>query len=135
MLALLLGVEYLVGTTFAVITVRPLIETPSVFYAATLLLTLGFVAATVVAFARVGQGGSRLVGSSDVETPPIGDRTADAHWRLGFVYANRNDPALFVEKRFGFGYTFNFGNPWSWVIVAALLLVPVVVTLLKRLAS
>jgi Family of unknown function (DUF5808) len=26
-------------------------------------------------------------------------------------YVNRQDPALIVEKRFGFGYTLNFGHP------------------------
>ena len=38
--------------------------------------------------------------------------------------AHREDPALFVEKRFGFGYTVNFGNPWAWVIAGVLLVLP-----------
>jgi uncharacterized membrane protein len=37
------------------------------------------------------------------------------------IYYNPADPAIFVEKRFGMGYTMNFANPWSWVLMAGLL--------------
>jgi uncharacterized membrane protein len=134
-LAVLLGGEYLVAAIFAVLTALPMLGEPSGILAATMWATLVFVVATVVVLGRVGQGGSRLVTSHDADRPPIGDRTADASWRGGFVYANRSDPALFVEKRFGLGYTVNFGNPWSWVILAALLIVPIAVACLMRFAS
>lgn len=39
-------------------------------------------------------------------------------WK-GFLYVNPADPALFVRKRWGFGYTVNFGNRWSWVLLVA----------------
>jgi uncharacterized membrane protein len=32
---------------------------------------------------------------------------------------NRADPALFVEKRMGLGYTLNLGNPFSWLVMIA----------------
>jgi Family of unknown function (DUF5808) len=44
------------------------------------------------------------------------DRTPDRCWKAGIFYVNPADPALFVEKRHGIGYTLNFGNPWSWVV-------------------
>jgi uncharacterized membrane protein len=51
-----------------------------------------------------------------------GDKTANnAAWRGGIFYFNREDPALFVPKRFGIGYTLNFANRWSWLIVGILL--------------
>ena len=54
-----------------------------------------------------------------------GDRTPDASWRWGGVlYLNREDPALFVEKRLGIGYTLNFGNRWAWVLLGLLLGLP-----------
>jgi len=28
---------------------------------------------------------------------------------------------VFVQKRMGFGYTFNMGNPFTWVLIGALL--------------
>jgi uncharacterized membrane protein len=39
-----------------------------------------------------------------------GDRTPDACWKLGIFYFNPADPSVFVARRFGIGYTFNFGN-------------------------
>jgi uncharacterized membrane protein len=39
----------------------------------------------------------------------------------GVFYFNPDDPALLVPKRFGIGYTLNFGNPWSWVVLALIL--------------
>jgi uncharacterized membrane protein len=50
----------------------------------------------------------------------VGDRTPDTCWKLGMLYVNRADPALFVEKRFGLGYTINFGNPRAWAAIAVL---------------
>lgn len=51
----------------------------------------------------------------------IGDTTPDACWWFGRIYANRQDPALFVERRFGLGYTLNLGNAWSWLVMVAFL--------------
>jgi uncharacterized membrane protein len=49
---------------------------------------------------------------------PIGDATPDASWFLGRLYVNRQDPALFVQRRMGLGYTLNLGNPWSWLVMS-----------------
>ncbi|HLY20611.1 MAG TPA: DUF5808 domain-containing protein [Bryobacteraceae bacterium] len=49
------------------------------------------------------------------------DGTPDECWKLGQIYYNPDDPALMVEKRFGVGYTINFGNRASWLLVAILL--------------
>jgi uncharacterized membrane protein len=93
-----------------------------------LLFALVFVVVVVVLVMRFGQGGTRLVTSTAVASgavAPVGDRTPDKYWKLGLIYINRNDPALFVEKRFGIGYTLNFGHPGAWIFLA--LLVAVVV--------
>ena len=50
-----------------------------------------------------------------------GRRPPEDHWK-GVFYSNPEDPALLVPKRYGVGYTLNFGNPWSWVVLALLLL-------------
>jgi uncharacterized membrane protein len=75
---------------------------------------------------RAGQGGWRWgtpEGSETVpaDSPPVGDRTPDACWKLGLFYVNRNDPALFVEKRFGIGWTLNFANPRVGLVIGAIL--------------
>lgn len=45
-------------------------------------------------------------------------------WK-GPFYVNPADPALFVHSRWGrrfgwFGYTLNFGNRWSWLVLAVI---------------
>jgi uncharacterized membrane protein len=60
------------------------------------------------------------------------ESTPDSCWRGGIFYVNPDDPSLFVSKRFGIGYTMNFGNPWSWVVLAVILLAaaaPIVLTI------
>jgi uncharacterized membrane protein len=69
----------------------------------------------------LGQGGIRV--APDRPAEPIGDRTADENWKWGLIYANRDDPALFVEKRFGIGYTLNFGHRASWLVLGLLMAV------------
>lgn len=51
------------------------------------------------------------------------EETPDACWRGGFIYYNPDDPAAFVQKRVGFGYTLNFGNRMVWLISGVVLVV------------
>jgi uncharacterized membrane protein len=52
------------------------------------------------------------------------DSTPDECWKLGQFYYNPQDPALLVERRFGFGYTFNFANRLSWLVLTVLVFIP-----------
>jgi len=55
-----------------------------------------------------------------------GSRDDREGWRLwGLVYADPEDPHVFVPKRTGVGTTVNFGRPMGWVVMA-LILVPAV---------
>ncbi|MFK7987670.1 MAG: DUF5808 domain-containing protein [Sandaracinaceae bacterium] len=63
-----------------------------------------------------------LAGTEVLGTRPDG-------WRLGgMVYYAPEDPALFVPKRVGIGQTFNFARPMAWVILVAILVVPLLMT-------
>ena len=98
----------------------------------TLLVDAGLVAmiVLVVLLFRLGQGGSS--GQADPEgMAPVGDRTPDSAWKWGLLYVNTQDPALLVEKRFGVGYTFNFGHPIAWLLLAALVGIPIALALLS----
>ena len=46
-----------------------------------------------------------------------------AEWRKthGGWYVNKDDSNFMVPKLYGFGWTFNWANPISWVIAAALI--------------
>ena len=45
-------------------------------------------------------------------------RDDDKYWRGGLFYINREDHALLVPRRFGLGWTLNFGNPRAAMLLA-----------------
>jgi len=49
-----------------------------------------------------------------------------AHWRLGQLYCNAEDPALFVPTRDGRRWTLNFGRPAAAILMGAILIVGIV---------
>ncbi len=55
-------------------------------------------------------------------------------WKAGVFYFNREDPALFVPKRFGIGYTINFANRWAWLVIAILVVLIVTPFVFSALA-
>ena len=48
--------------------------------------------------------------------PPPVELGADDRWRWGLFYVDRNDPALFVQSRYGCGYSLNYGRVAAWPI-------------------
>lgn len=53
----------------------------------------------------------------------------DENQRL--FYCNREDANLFVRKRcYGINWSFNWGNPWTWVIVVAFVVAMVLIVIL-----
>jgi uncharacterized membrane protein len=79
---------------------------------------------------KVGQGGSRLETRGDA---PINKVDDDRYWLGGFLYCNKDDPSLFVEKRFGMGYTLNFGNLKSFIAIAVFVVLILAITVLPFL--
>ncbi len=85
-----------------------------------LVITLG----STVAFAlKVGRSDKRSI---DEAVVGITDYDDDKHWVGGLFYVNKNDPSIFVEKRFGVGWTINFGNPIGYLII----LIPIAIIIL-----
>ena len=103
------------------------------------LVCCGVLAATVTAgrllwpvLALTFAGALLLLGltvslARGIEKPPPRNPGA---WHAGFIYLDRDDPALFVPKRGGFGYTFNFGNPFAVLLTVGLLGLPLLLALL-----
>lgn len=55
--------------------------------------------------------------------------TREEHWRWGgLVYYAPDDPAILVPKKLGIGQTFNFARPVVWVILAAILILPIAIS-------
>lgn len=74
------------------------------------LLLTGTVAAR--GYARVGR--------------PVPRPYVPHHWRLGQLYNNADDPALFVPTRDGSRWTLNFGRPVAVALLSVVLLLGVV---------
>ncbi|KOS64587.1 DUF1648 domain-containing protein [Lysinibacillus agricola] len=51
------------------------------------------------------------------------DVDEDRYWKGGLIYMNRQDPSVFVEKRFGVGWTMNFANPRGYIVIGLPLLI------------
>jgi len=112
-LRIVLGVQMLVALTFSWTMMLPVV--PGLMRFATVIPTL--VALFVVSAIAGGLIMTRRLKASG------GDFTPDACWKGGgMFYYNPDDPAIFVVKRFGIGYTLNFGNRWSWLWLALLML-------------
>jgi uncharacterized membrane protein len=92
----------------------------------TLVYVVVLLGSAIFLAVRTGQGGALL--GSPAETAL--DRMNDRYWKLGGIYVNPQDPSWFVEKRFGVGWTLNFGNPWSILAMCGLLAVIVLVPIL-----
>jgi uncharacterized membrane protein len=109
MLGGMMAAEYLVGLLFALIAVQPLLGIPIWVIALAPMAIL--IPLVVVLINKMSESGTPL------------DPTPNECWKGAIIYYNPNDAALFVEKRDGMGYTLNFANSWSWVLLLGLALV------------
>ena len=82
------------------------------------LYSLSMVTA-VVASVVIGARTMKLV-SNQGGTAPVAD---PRFWRLRSLYFNPADPALFVAKRKGVGWTLNFGRPLAIAILVGTLII------------
>jgi len=64
---------------------------------------------------------TRSAVESESYPKPVLRETDSAQRRLGGLYLNRQDPALFVPRRNGPGWTLNFGRPQALVLFGVVL--------------
>lgn len=129
----MLATEYLMAIIFSLVSVAIATGLQWPLYV-TMVLPIIFVTGIIVAMVSIGQGGSRLA-AAEPAGAPAGDRTQDSAWKWGLFYVNRNDPALFIEKRFGIGYTLNFGHRWAMLLLVAMILFPALLSFVVKLLS
>jgi uncharacterized membrane protein len=76
---------------------------------------------------KTGQSGSRLKSSRTFSSRDANNADDDQYWKLGMIYYNPDDPSFFVEKRYGIGWTINFGHTAAVVmffgILAAIIII------------
>jgi uncharacterized membrane protein len=88
----------------------------------------------VVRWRHLMRGDAALVAAESAARATVDTPDDDRFWKAGILYFNRDDPALFVQRRFGVGWTVNLGRPAGIVIsiVVALLIVGLVSFVLVR---
>ncbi|MDL4840205.1 DUF1648 domain-containing protein [Aquibacillus rhizosphaerae] len=96
-----------------------------------IFLPFGFLVFTLVgalALAiKVGRVDSDLEGKLITDEPSkVEGVDDDNYWKGGLFYFNRKDPSIFVEKRFGIGWTLNFANPIGYFVM----IVPIILILI-----
>ena len=99
MLAILISATYVMTYAFTMVSLLPLYR---VGPAALMVPILAYVIAVVAWSFRLNAENE-------------GEETPDECWTGGGIYYNPSDPAIFVQKRIGVGYTINFGNHRSWL--------------------
>lgn len=106
MLRVMLSASCFLGLIFSAVGLLPLGMPPGMV--ATLALAGGLTLSVVLIATAMG------------EDDTSGANTPDECWKAGAIYYNPSDPAFFVPKRVGWGYTFNFAKRFSWVMLGTL---------------
>ncbi|MGN7941452.1 DUF1648 domain-containing protein [Virgibacillus sp. 6R] len=127
-------VEILMTLLFAILHLNLLYEniisnllmmiTPIIF----LVIVLG---GTVWLAIKVGSVDSDLEGKeivADSVSKKVDGIDEDQYWKGGLFYFNRNDPSIFVEKRFGIGFTINYANPIGYLILVVPIVLIIIIT-------
>jgi hypothetical protein len=104
----LIGVSYVVAANFAA---------SRHFEAGNVEVARWLAAVQVIGIASVATCLLRAVAAQRRLRLGPGDGTPDSSWTWGLLYNNPDDPALFVPKRFGIGFTVNFGHSSAWWIL------------------
>jgi uncharacterized membrane protein len=97
---------------------------PLVFFAILIILIL-------LLYLRIGQGGSRMKTKGGASLSRVASNPDDdKYWKLGQFYFNSKDPAVWVEARFGIGFSLNFARPLAWILIVvliAIIVVPIII--------
>ena len=115
-LAILVSATWVIGYAFTAVSLLPLVRFGP-------LLLMGPILIYVVVV---------VAWSFKLNADNPGEETPDDRWTGGAIYYNPSDPAIFVQKRFGVGYTLNFGNRMTWLFLGLFIAVILVLVLLVK---
>lgn len=95
------------------------------------IVTAGIIIYAVVLSFTTGQGGSRIKLRGNKNDQTI-NRDDDRFWKVGLFYFNPKDPSIWVEKRFGVGWTVNFGHPLGWGFLIGIILIVILLSIFAQ---
>lgn len=87
-----------------------------------LLLICGILIAVVLVLFLPAPG-LRRKARIPTDRPRVIFRDDDRYWYAGLFYNNPDDPAVFVPRRIGFGWSVNFGHPLGRLFMLGILLI------------
>lgn len=131
--ALLAQISAVIAVSLSLISVLIWLAPPAVAtrtgLVVTIVLVFAALAAAVVRYRRIARPAPATARPSGAAPAAPDD---DAHWKGGIIYVNRDDPAIWVPRRFGMGWTINLGRPAGIAIgiLTILVIVGIVVTVL-----
>lgn len=118
--------------TFIVVALLPLLQIPASQVSE---LMLAIVLVTLLSVAILIYWAYRKLHAPSAEPDVVPEPQSDRYWKAGLFYYNPNDPAILVAKRVGIGYTLNFANKLSWLLLLGILLLALFPALLGKLAA
>jgi len=114
--------------TFVTVSLLPLLHVPArAFSVVAITMVVMFAVIAVLLYWSY-----RRVSTPTIESDEVPEPQSDSYWKAGMFYYNPSDPAIFVAKRVGIGYTINFANKVSWLVLAGVLMLAVLPALLLR---
>jgi uncharacterized membrane protein len=101
------------------------------------LLIVVIVVLFVVRWRRLMRGDAAAIATERAVDAAVDAPDDDRYWKAGIFYVNGDDPSLFVQRRFGVGWTVNLGHPAGVIIGVAVLVLVVglIVFALTRVAT
>ncbi len=117
----LLLLEFYLAVVFSCVGLLPLTGTVPLE-----IVTAVMLPAVFILIVWLNKGRAHIQSTGETNAGTFGDGMPDECWKLGVLYFNPDDAALWVEKRVGIGYTMNFAHVSAWIIMALLLLVPLI---------
>ncbi|PJI07759.1 MULTISPECIES: DUF1648 domain-containing protein [Clostridium] len=101
-----------------------------------LAISFGIGIVSIIIAIKVGQGGSRLKEKPSDKNFETNVRDDDKYWKLGnTIYYNKNDPSIFIEKRFGIGWTVNAGTKIGmlfYIATVAIIIVAIAMSIFEK---
>ncbi|MBP1906169.1 putative membrane protein [Paenibacillus turicensis] len=125
--------SFLLTFLFAMIQINMLVPHPLLLLMVSFTIPVLIILGALLISLLSRQGGGDLRNPKNEQersqAQPVND---DVHWKLGYIYFNRNDPSFSIEKRNGIGWTLNFAHPLSWVILIGIIAFIIISSLLSK---
>ncbi|MFF2483261.1 DUF1648 domain-containing protein [Paenibacillus sp. NPDC058071] len=99
------------------------------------VITMTFLVLLVVGIAAIITMSIRVKKEVYQEETTITPIDRDEYWKLGSIYYNKSDPALFVEKRHGIGFTVNAARPLGMALMTLPLIIIIIVVVIVSFYS